>query len=83
VEAQTAGLPCCISTGVPREAAITDLVQFRSLEDSPEAWAECVIERACIPRRDMSGEIRAAGYDISETSKWLETFYTKVVTDRE
>lgn len=79
VEAQTAGLPCCVSTGVPQEAAITDLVQFRSLEDSPESWAEWVLERASLPRRSMAEEVRHAGYDIAETSRWLAEFYTKVV----
>lgn len=79
VEAQTAGLPCCVSTGVPQEAAITDLVQFRSLDDTPESWAEWVLERASLPRRSMAEEIRHAGYDIAETSRWLAEFYTKVV----
>ena len=82
VEAQTAGLPCCVSTGVPRESAITDLVQFRSLEDSPEQWANWVLARAKIPRRSMAAEIARRGYDISTTSKWLEDFYTKVVSSR-
>lgn len=79
VEAQTAGLPCCVSTGVPREAGITDLVQFRSLEDSPEIWADWVLECARRPREDTSEQIRLAGYDISTTAKWLEEYYLKVV----
>lgn len=79
IEAQTAGLPCCISTGVPREAAITDLVQFRSLDDSPEQWAEWILRHVDTPRKDMSEEIRKAGYDIAETSKWLENYYLEAV----
>lgn len=79
IEAQTAGLPCCISTGVPREAAITDLVQFRSLDDAPEQWAEWILRRIDTPRKDMSEEIRKAGYDIVETSKWLENYYLEAV----
>lgn len=79
IEAQTAGLPCCISTGVPREAAVTDLVQFRSLDDSPEQWAEWILCRIDTPRKDMSEEICKAGYDIAETSKWLENYYLEAV----
>lgn len=82
VEAQTSGLPCCVSTAVPKESAITELVQFRSLEDSAEQWAEWAFERAKFSRQDMREVICQAGYDISTTSKWLEDFYTKVVTGR-
>lgn len=82
VEAQTAGLPCCVSTNVPRESGITDLVQFRSLEDSPEVWADWVLECAQKPRKDTSEQIRQAGYDITETSRWLEDYYLKVVANR-
>lgn len=82
VEAQTAGLPCCVSTAVPRESAITELVGFRSLEDSPECWAQWVMECAATPRKEMTETIRSAGYDISETARWLQNYYTKVVNSR-
>lgn len=82
VEAQAAGLPCCVSTSVPREAAITDLVQFHSLSDSAEKWCGWVLECTKRPRRKMKAEIQKAGYDISITSKWLEKFYIDVVKNR-
>lgn len=82
VEAQTAGLPCCVSTTVPREAAITDLVQFHSLGDSAGKWCSWVLECAKRPRRNMKVELQKAGYDISATSKWLENFYLNVVRSR-
>lgn len=82
VEAQTAGLPCCVSDAVPHESAITDLVQFRSLNDTAEQWADWILKCAKTPRRDTRDDICAAGYDISATSKWLEDFYTKVVKER-
>lgn len=80
VEAQTAGLPCCISTNVPKEAAITDLVEFIPLENGASNWAEHVLQRANAPRRDMGRIMEQAGFDVSATSKWLENFYMKVVT---
>ena len=82
VEAQTAGLPCCVSSAVPEESALTSLVQFRSLADTAEQWASWVLERTGLPRQDMRDAVRDAGYDISSTSRWLEDFYTKVVEDR-
>lgn len=81
VEAQTAGLPCCVSDAVPRESAITNLVQFRSLQDTAMQWADWVAEQAQLPRVDMRKTICAAGYDIVSTTKWLEDFYTKVVNN--
>lgn len=83
VEAQAAGLPCCVSAGVPRDAAITELVQFKSLNESAEQWAQWVLERAKIPRKDMSEEMKKAGYDISETAQWLQEFYLEVVRSHE
>ena len=82
VEAQTAGLPCCISANVPQETAITDLVEFISLDCGVEFWAERIVKRSTDPRRDMMRGIERAGFDISATSKWLEDIYMKVVNSR-
>lgn len=81
VEAQTAGLPCCISSNVPRETAITDLVEFIKLERGPQFWAERILQRAGEPRRNMMREMEHAGFDVSATSKWLEDFYGKVAAE--
>lgn len=83
VEAQTAGLPCCVSANVPRETAITDLVQFRSLEDDIERWATWIIAQAQTRRQNIHDAICTAGYDISTTAQWLEDFYMKVVKSHE
>lgn len=82
VEAQTAGLPCCVSANVPRETAITDLVGFISLEEGAQRWADHVLRRAAEPRRHMGAEMVQAGFDVAATSRWLEDFYMKVVTRR-
>ena len=76
VEAQAAGLPCVISNKVPDECIITKgLVTIKNLEDSPEEWAKHILNRVNVPRIDTSNEIREHGFDIKETSKWLEKFY--------
>lgn len=82
VEAQAAGLPCCVSTNVPEETAITNLVEFIPLANGANHWADRVLHRATEPRRNMQQEIEQAGFDVSATSKWLEDFYTKVVNSR-
>lgn len=76
VEAQTAGLPCVISDTIPADSIITnDLVTVESLEASPKEWALHVLRRKDELRRDHSGEVTAAGFDIRENAKWLEEFY--------
>lgn len=76
VEAQTSGLPCVISDGVPDESILTkDLVTVMSLEQSSEKWAEHILTRLGKKRYSRVDEIKAKGYDISETAKWLEDFY--------
>ena len=82
VEAQAAGLPCCISANIPRETAITDLVEFIPLESGAAHWAERILQRSEDSRRNMLRDIENAGFDVSKTSKWLEDFYLKVVTER-
>lgn len=79
IEAQTAGLPCYVSDVVPDEAVITDLMHRLPLAQSAEFWAQEIISCAGISRANRIPEIQNAGYDISATSKWLETYYLKVV----
>lgn len=79
VEAQTAGLPCVVSTNVPKESAITDLVRFIPLENGANDWREQVMAHAGMPRRNMLEEIKAAGFDIRSTALWLTDYYLEVV----
>ena len=83
IEAQAAGLPCCVSDAVPSEASLTNLVEHRSLSDSAESWADWILSRSHELRRDTTDEIRRAGYDISDTSVWLENFYRNVANRHE
>lgn len=82
IEAQTSGLPCIVSDSVPREAAVTDLLEFLPLENGPDVWCKKIL--SCIGRSRMSreAEIDGAGYNISTTAKWLENYYLKVVQNR-
>lgn len=76
VEVQTSGLPCVISDKVPDESILTkDLVTVMSLEQSAEKWAKHIVSRLGVERYNRVDEIKARGYDIAETAKWLEEFY--------
>lgn len=76
VEVQTSGLPCVISDRVPAETIITkNLVTVKSLESPAEEWAKHIISRLNEPRLSRIEEVKEHGYDIVETTKWLERFY--------
>ncbi|MCI8409557.1 MAG: glycosyltransferase family 1 protein [Lachnospiraceae bacterium] len=77
VEAQTAGLPCFASKNViPEEAAVTDLVEFISLEESAKSWADKILKvQNQQERHTRISMVQDAGYDICVEAKKLEEFY--------
>lgn len=80
VEAQATGLPCVIADTISKEVQVSPLVEFHSLSETPELWAERCLTLAGehrSKRKSPIDEIRAAGYDIDESVKWLEDYYIK------
>ncbi len=76
VEAQAAGLPCVISTCVPKDVMITDLVLRMDLSSSKKEWIK-VIESKLenFQRKDCIDQIIEAGYDVHQLTEWYEEFY--------
>lgn len=76
-EAQAAGLCCLISDKVTREAALTDLAVYRSIDEPPLKWAQNIQENAkkALRRRDTQQEIAAQGFDVRLQAKQMEQFY--------
>lgn len=72
IEAQAAGLPCFFSDSITKEAKITSLVHFISLDKSPRDWAEIILEKSKVKRRDMREDIIESGYDIKHEIRKLE-----------
>ena len=78
IEAQATGIPCVISDAISREVAVSDLVEWHSLSESPELWADrCLtLARKSLQHRQSCTEvIRKAGYDIEDSVRWLTDFY--------
>lgn len=67
IEAQATGLPCIIADTITREANITGLVQYLSLADAPETWAETALEAAKAPRKNTKQDFIDNHYDIQST----------------
>ncbi len=75
IEAQGTDLPCVVSDAVDEKSNIGgDFVRL-SLEDSAEKWAIAVINAKKEQRCDKTELIVKNGYDISQTSEWIEEFY--------
>lgn len=81
IEAQTAGLPVLMSNSVTVEAAVTDLVQMKSLEDNYSAWADDIIGAKAVydnmaeARKNACDSVKSAGWDIYDCAKALAEYY--------
>ena len=75
IEAQAAGLSCVVSTGVPVECAKTDLVEHLELSKGAAFWAEKILGKEGLPRKNTREDIAQVGYDIETNAKWLQEFY--------
>lgn len=69
LEAQVCGLPCLVSTAVPFEAKMTELVEFLPLTAGATAWAEAVKVGASRKRDDYFDIVRREGYDLHDSSR--------------
>lgn len=82
IEAQASGLKIFASDVITNEVAITDNIEFLSLNRSAEVWAERIMEyRDGYERKDTSQEIVAAGYDVKNNAQELEQFYLSILSE--
>lgn len=76
IEAQAAGSKIIASDTITKEVKITDLIQFISLNESSENWADNVLDlKNSDYDRNYYQEIVNAGYDIKNTAEELQNFY--------
>ncbi len=83
IEAQTAGLKCFISDGVPAEGILVEEnVKVISLKKSAKEWSEIILPNLEYERKDTSQTVKDAGYDIVENAKKLEEKYLELLVSR-
>ena len=68
IEAQATGLPCIISDTITREADITGLVKYMSLQTSVQEWADNVAKSINTERADTKEDFIKNGYDIKSVA---------------
>lgn len=78
VEAQSAGIPCIISSNITEEVAITDLVKFVDLSKSPKYWSTVLLNESDLynNRIKYSKEV-SVKYDVNSIAKLYEEYYNK------
>jgi len=83
IEAQAAGLKCFASKNViPANVRVCDLLEWISLENAPDEWADRIAE-AYQPyvREDHSGDVVRAGYTIDGMARRLENLYLGCIAE--
>lgn len=76
VEAQAAGLLCYLSDDMTKETKVLDITKFMSLNNTPEEWADNILDDVKKYKRiDTSKEMTAKNFNIKEEAKKLEKYY--------
>ena len=77
IEAQVSGLPVIASTGVAKEANITDNIQNIDLSESINVWVEAICKAEVKDRKDVENIVRNSKFNIKNNAKFLQEFYLK------
>lgn len=76
IEAQAAGLPCLMADTITKETDLFGLVEFISLKDSPEMWADKIMNMLTdFSRKDTTKEMTMNGYNVKEQEGSLTKVY--------
>ena len=78
LESQVAGIPCVISSNIPNEVVLTNLVKKVSINDSVSKWVEVIDDVRYSKKEDIEvslSKIKNAGYDIKTAANELQNFY--------
>lgn len=80
VEAQTSGLLCAISDGIPAEAVLVpENVKIYSLKSSAPFWAQQIIDESTrFQRQEVAQTVKDAGYDIADNAIKLGQKYIEL-----
>lgn len=80
LEAQAAGLPCVVSTGIPEEVVVLhERVRRLPLTESAWRWAEIVLELVALPRvstEEAHRRLDAGGYTARRSAEALLALYS-------
>lgn len=76
VEVQANGLPCILSTGVPKDVYLTDLIQPLGL-DEPEKWAEAICNGKRKNPQSYGELMKQSGFHVKEVMRKFYDVYER------
>ncbi|MEW4225655.1 glycosyltransferase family 1 protein [Rossellomorea marisflavi] len=77
LESQASGLRTIISDHLPEDIRLTKLISVLSLKEDAKSWSNTILKCNCT-RLNVSSDLIKHGYDISETSTWIQKYYLSV-----
>ena len=81
IESQVNGIKTITSDVVPREACVSDLIDFIPLTTSPEEWAKIIVKN--VDRKDRIKEIEKVGYSLKIEAVKLQNRYLDMYKELE
>ncbi|MCH5311499.1 MAG: glycosyltransferase family 1 protein [Prevotella sp.] len=75
IEAQASGMPVFASDSTTAEVSYSPYIKFLSLNKGASEWAEEIVGRGVVERKDMKNEIKKAGFEINEMIDNLYRLY--------
>ncbi len=76
VEAQAAGLPCLVSENITKQAKITEIVTYMSLDEPTQKWAETLLALGNRDRHRADKDMANTLYDVNEQVKYYSKLYS-------
>ncbi len=74
IEVQANGLPCVLSTGVPRDVYLTDLIRPLPLEEK-DRWLEAICTGRRNEQADYREQLRCSGFDCAGAMRKIYDIY--------
>lgn len=76
IEVQANGLPCILSTGVPRDVYLTDLIRPLAL-DKPEEWIDAICKSCRTHDTDYQEQLIRSGFDTAAAMRKIYDIYER------
>lgn len=77
VEAQTNGLPCCISDHIPNDIRLTDLIHVIPIEDADNTWIDVICNLKRSNAQSYGEKMFRLGFDTSAMLNRVYSLYEK------
>lgn len=78
IEAQTAGLPCLISNGIPSDCEVTPLIRRENLETGAVVWAEKILGQKREERTRYQEIMSNSNYNVRFSVRKLQDYYSRL-----